>query len=582
MMLTYSIQAKNVGAHLLHVRIDSPSEGEQLTAKLPKWIPGSYKIRDYSRFIQCFQVTDEHGNALNWHKTDSDTWVIDTAACQRAHLSYEVYAYDLSVRGAYLDDTRCFFNHCCVAFDIVEYSDAPRTIHIESVDDWRIFTALPRVAEGYIADNYAHQIDCPVESAAHYHLSEFTLNEVCHQVLFTGSISDDDNFEAITAHLKAICAAEMRLFEGTPLDKYLFMTYVEAKQYGGLEHKNSVAQMCAPDMLMKYGEALTPRQIDFLGLCSHEYFHLWNVKRLQPKDFQPYDLYREQHTEMLWFFEGITSYYDELFLLRAGVVDDATFLQRQADNLSRVLAVPGRLLQPLAASSFDAWTKLYQADNNSANHMVSYYSKGAVFALCLDLFIRQHSQGAYSADDMLRDLWRRFGEKGRGIDEDDVLNACAKLLPVDAHPALAVLFVNGLHGTADLPLASLVREFGVDYQLSAPKTNQRLHTSDSGLRLDPSSHKIVFLDARSHAASVGVSVDDCLLAIDGEDSQRGDFAARLNFARPEQELKLTLSRRGRVFEKRICLAEPQKTCVSLRKTTDNPLGKAWLARWIDG
>ncbi len=580
-MLTYHIKPQNLGAHLLSVRIEAPAAGEQLTAKLPKWIPGSYKIRDYSRFIQRFCAVDGDGNALDWRKDDSDTWLIDTSEAEAVVLSYEVYAYDLSVRGAYLDDSRLFFNHCCVAFDLVEYSQQPRQIHLQSVADWPIFTALPQNADGsYHADNYEQQIDCPVESAASYHHSEFEVGGIRHEVIFTGDISDKDDFAGMDAHLKNICAVEMQLFGGSPLDKYLFMTYIEAKQYGGLEHKNSVAQVAAPDMLMKKGKPLNKRMIDFLGLCSHEYFHLWNVKRLQPKDFQPYDLYREQNTEMLWFFEGITSYYDELFLLRAGVVDAQTFLDRQAENLTRVLGVPGRLLQPLAASSFDAWTKLYQADANSPNNMVSYYSKGAVFALYLDLFIRKHSAGEHSADDMMRALWKNFGEKGIGIDEDDVFGVCAQLIPSASRQDLALLFVEGLHGCADLPLDELLPAFGVEYQAQPTKTQGQCHSSDSGIKVNPASLKIAFLDAQSHAAEVGVSVDDELLAINQLGNSLVNFDALLNFGQPNEELTLTLSRRGRLFEKRITLRAPANNVISLRKTADNELNDSWLATWV--
>ncbi len=562
-MLHYHIKPKNLGAHLVTVTITASSNDNQMIAKLPKWIPGSYKIRDYSRFVQAFTATNSNGTPLNWHKADSDTWVVDTVDTvdtDTVTLCYDVYAYDLSVRGAYLDDTRFFFNHCCVAFDIVEHSDAPRTIDIQTVADWKIFTSLPQNDEGlYTADSYNHQIDCPVESAHHYMHSEFTLNDVRHEIVFTGYVDDNDDIDAMTQRIKNICQAEMQLFEGTPLDKYLFLNYIEPKQYGGLEHKNSVAQVASPDMLMKKGKPLDNRMIDFFGLCSHEYFHLWNVKRLQPKDFQPYNLYREQNTEMLWFFEGVTSYYDELFLLRAGIVDAQTFLNRQAENLSRVLAVPGRLLQPLAASSFDAWTKLYQADANSPNNMVSYYSKGAVFILYLDLFIRSKSKGKYSTDDMMRQLWTNLGQHSMGIDENIVFTTCAQLVPTQHLKELTELFVIGLHGTDDP------------------------HTSDSGIKIDAQG-KIIFLNAHSNAAEVGVSVDDTIIAINHCEKGNVDFDKLLSFGSPNDMLHLTLSRRGRVFEKDITLAKPQENQISLTLDkpldTENSLANSWLATWI--
>lgn len=579
-MLHYQIKPKSLGGHLLAATITIPAGEQSITAKLPKWIPGSYKIRDYSRHIQAFAATAANGQPLAWKKTDSDTWVI-AAEGQVVTLTYEVYAYDLSVRGAYLDDTRLFFNHCCVFFDIIHLSSEKRTIDIETVGDWRIFTALGSENGHYIADSYEHQMDCPVESAENYHHSEFDAGGVRHEVIFTGSLSADDDMDGMTQHLKNICEAEIRLFGGSPLDKYLFMTYLEANQYGGLEHKNSVAQIAAPNMMMRKGQPLNKAMIDFMGLCSHEYFHLWNVKRLQPKDFKPYDLYREQHTEMLWMFEGFTSYYDELFLLRAGVVDAKTFLQRQADNLSRVLNVPGRLLQPLAASSFDAWTKLYQADANSPNNMVSYYSKGAVFALYLDLFIRQHSQEGKSLDDVMRYLWKNFAEQDTGIDENDVFAACCQQLPSQQHKALAQLFVDGLHATDDLDFSDLLADFGVTVSATVARTNNQPHRSEAGLRLSITNQKatIAFLDATSHAAKVGVSVGDELIAIDQEMLSLADFNHCLQFGEVGQSLQLTLARRGRVFEKSICLTKPSSCQIQFSLSGETALGNAWLAVW---
>ncbi|MGY0399797.1 MAG: M61 family metallopeptidase [Ostreibacterium sp.] len=580
-MLHYTIKPKNLGGHLLSVTIDIPAGEKAIIAKLPKWIPGSYKIRDYSRHIQAFSALTNN-QAILWQKIDSDTWKI-AANEQAVTLTYDVYAYDLSVRGAYLDDKRLFFNHCCVCLDITHLSDEKRLIDIKTIRDWRIFTALPTENNQFYADNYAHQIDCPIESADQYLYSKFIVGGIIHEVVFTGAISDNYDLNGINKNLKKICTAEMQLFEGTPLDKYLFLTYLEPKQYGGLEHKNSVAQMASPDMMMTKNGKITDKIIDFMGLCSHEYFHLWNIKRLQPKDFQPYDLYHEQNTEMLWIFEGFTSYYDELFLLRASVVDATTFLKRQAKNLTRVLTVPGRHLQSLAASSFDAWTKLYQADAHSPNHIISYYSKGATFALYLDLFIRKHSHNKASLDDVMRFLWKNFGKKGIGIIEDDVFEACGQLIPTDKHTLLAVIFVEGIHGTNDLPIAEILTDFDVIYTACVAKTHEKENTCDSGIRLTIKNNtaKIAFLNSNSHAAKVGVSVEDTLIAINQQSLSVIDFKDYLHHSKPDDKLLLTLSRRGRVFEKTIQLTKPTANHISLAPTNNtNPLREAWLATWL--
>lgn len=578
-MLHYHIAPKNLGAHLIHVAIHIPAGESTIVAKMPKWIPGSYKIRDYSRHLHAFSAT-ANGCPLSWQKADSDTWIIASQG-QATILEYDIYAYDLSVRGAYLDDTRFFFNHCCVCLDIVHLSTQKRTIDIETIDNWSIFTALNQEGVFYIAEDYAQQIDCPVESAERYLHHTFTAGGVEHEMIFTGSLSDEIDTQAMAQHLKRICEAEIQLFAGTPLDKYLFMTYIEANQYGGLEHKNSVAQMATPEMMMKKGQPIDEKMVDFMGLCSHEYFHLWNIKRLQPKDFQPYDLYQEQNTEMLWIFEGFTSYYDELFLLRAGVVDANTFVQRQAKNLNRVLNTPGRTMQSLSESSFDAWTKLYQADASSPNYIISYYSKGAVFALYLDLFLRKYSDNQHSLDDVMRYLWTHFGEKGIGIDEQDVQAACQWQLPAEQHQLLARVFRQGIHGTEDIPLADILPDFGIDVRHSVAQSQQQAHTSDSGLRLNINGDKakITFVDSGSHASQIGISIDDELWAINGQNASIIDFNQQLNFNKAKESLRLTLSRRGRLFEKNITLNQAPENQIHLSIGKASALGQLWLAQW---
>lgn len=598
--LHYDIAVKNTGAHLIDVQITIAQSDHDVIAKMPKWIPGSYKIRDYARHVQAFAAYDTDNHPLSWQKTDGDTWQIHSGN-QPLTITYQIYAYDLSVRGAYLDDQRLFLNPCCVCLDIIHLSNQPRTITVTPPGPWPCFTQLiphlipnspnplgssnqhvaaDTTSKTYYAENHDLLIDSPIESAQHTMQQTVSVAQIPHHVVFTGRLLPDYDITRISASIAAICQAQIQLFNGTPLtNDYHFMTYIEPNLYGGLEHLHSTALMASPEMILRQDAPLDKPTIDFLGLCSHEYFHLWNIKRLRPTDYLHYDLYQPQHSEMLWLFEGFTSYYDEVFLRRANIIDEATFLDRQASNLSRVLATPGRHLQSLAESSFDAWTKLYQADNNSRNHMVSYYSKGAIFALYLDLWLRLHTQNQASLDDLMRWLWQHYGQDNRGIDEMDAMAGCKQLVSADKHTDLERLFNTGIHGTQDLPLADILTNFGIDYELSPGKTKNQVHTSEPGFRISKNSRHnidITFLDSLSHAAQVGVSVDDEIIAINHQHIASLDTTAVLFTNQPGESIQLTLNRRGRLFEKHVILAPPAATQVTLKATQQTALGQAWL------
>ncbi len=590
--LHYTIKPKCTGSHIFSISTFIENTNSKLLVKLPKWIPGSYKIRDFAKHISKLKATDKDNKKLEINNIDSCSWEI-IAKSKNITITYEVYAYDLSVRGAYLDNQRLFFNHCCVFLDIVDFSSKPRTIEIESFKNWEIFTELPKKENSkenhkktnniYYANSYLEQVDCPVESTQKSLQSKANVEKIPHKMIYTGTLSDNYDINKTMKLVAKICSVQMKLFKGSPIDKnYLFMTYIEANQYGGLEHKNSTALMASPEMLIKKGEKLTEKNIDFLGLCSHEYFHLWNIKRLRPLDLIPYKLYSEQHTQMLWLFEGWTSYYDELMLLRAGIIDKNHFLKRQAKNISRVLKTPGRFSQSIAESSFQAWTKLYQANENSVNTMVSYYSKGAIFALFLDLWIRKNSNNKFSLDNVMFDLWQNYAEKEQGIDENIVLHLCMKLIPSSKHKQLQKIFKAGIHGTKDIEFEKILTEFGISYNLEAESKNTKKHTSTAKIKTQKQEGKIIILSAEQNSSAVlnGISAKDEIIAINNQSVEQIDIDEVFNFKKPNTELKILLNRRGRIFSANIILEKPEKTELELEFKKGNELNKNWLSKWI--
>ena len=477
--IVYRIRPVDPAAHLYEIRleVERPDPAGQCFA-LPAWIPGSYLVRDFARHIVHIEArTGTRRVALA--KLDKHTWQARPVRGLLV-LTYRVYAWDLSVRGAHLDATHGFFNGTSVFLRVIGREGEPCTVDIEppkgaAFDDWRVATGLARhVAPEwgfgrYGAASYDELIDHPVEMGR-FSGFDFEAGGARHHVVLTGRHDCDP--ERLRRDLAAVCAAQARLFEPdtgrAPFDRYLFLTTVVGDGYGGLEHRASTALICARRDLPYPGmHGLPDGYRKLLGLASHEYFHSWHVKRVKPQVFARYDLERENYTRLLWIFEGFTSYYDDLMLARAGVIDAADYLKALSGTIGQVLRAPGRLTQSVADSSFDAWTKYYRQDENSPNAIVSYYAKGALVALCLDLLIRTRTAGRRSLDDAMRLMWQRFG---RGFDE------AGQGLPEDGFPAI-VLEATGLdlsgeiaqwtQQPGELPLADLLKGVGVRLDTSA-------------------------------------------------------------------------------------------------------------------
>ncbi len=576
-LVHYQVSPENFGTHLLRVIITVRNPPAIINANMPKWIPGSYKIRDYARNVINVQAKTATGDSVKFIKTKPSQWQFHCNQ-QNFTIEYSVYAFDLSVRGAYLDDQRLFLNHCAVFMDLTEFSDQPRSIEVVTPPEWEQFTTLSKKDGLYNAPNYNVQNEHPIECSQHFLNTSVEVNGIAHQMTYTGVLKDDYCIEAMAADVGKICTTQMQLFGGSPLSQYHFLTFLAPNCYGGLEHLDSTALMASPEMMLRDESKRHRQYIDFLGLCSHEYFHLWNIKRLRPKTLMPYQLDDEQPTEMLWMFEGFTSYYDELMLCRSGVIDADTFLNRLAETIGKVTTLPGRFKQSLAESSFDAWIKLYQADANARNFMISYYSKGSLFACYLDLWLRLNSNNQTSLDDVMRDLWQRFACNDKGIDETDVLNVCKRHIASEKQQMLDTIFKQYLHGTDDLPLAEILAQFAIEYSTSIGKVDGHDKTTDPGFNLK--NGVITTIDEGSQAAKLGLSINDKLIAIDNQPLDTIDCNQALYCQTAGQSIKLSYARLGQLYSKVITLSAAKETNVQLKRTTKTPLNDGWLACWL--
>ena len=529
MTIQYTIIPGDLAAHLFHVTVTvaEPDPDGQLFV-LPAWIPGSYMVRDFARHIVRITARCNGKNVL-LSKIDKHSWQAPSLT-GKLIVEYEVYAWDLSVRAAYLDQTHGFYNGSSVFLRVVGQEQSEHIVDIQKPADagckkWRVATSLAlRKAKlygfgSYVADNYDDLIDHPVEMGE-FTLACFTAHGVPHDVVVTGCVPNLD-IKRLVADLEKICTTQIAFFEPktkrAPMDRYVFMTMAVGEGYGGLEHRASTALICnRSDLPSKGNPQTSDAYLNFLGLCSHEYFHTWNVKRIKPAAFTNYDLQQENYTSMLWLFEGVTSYYDDLMLVRSGIINEAAYLKLISKTINGVLRGAGRNKQSLAESSFDAWNKYYRQDENAPNAIVSYYTKGSLLALALDLTIRRATAGKKSLDDVMRTLWQKFGRDfytlaqtglQKGVTPEDVIAIVEQLCGVK----MKSFFARYVHGTADLPLAALYADFGVELE------NNRSHKPSLGVKLlrEANDCKVanVFHGRAAHLA--GISAGDVLVAIDG-------------------------------------------------------------------
>ena len=463
----YAVEAANLHAHLFKVTLTIAQPAATQTVSLPVWIPGSYLVREFAKHLQSLSARQGR-RAAAVTQLDKCSWQVTCRPGEPLVLSYEVYAFDNSVRTAWLDSQRGFFNGTSLCLRVHGQEDQPHQLQLLPVKgqtDWQAATGLTPLKTDkkgfglYQAFDYDELVDCPVELGTFWSGS-FSACGIPHRFVVAGALPSFDS-ERLLADTQKICEAEIRFWHGhgaqagkkAPHKHYLFMLNAVNDGYGGLEHRNSTALIAGRRDLPRLGEKKTGEgYTTLLGLISHEYFHTWNVKQLRPDAFARYDYTRENYTPLLWFFEGFTSYYDDLLLRRAGLIDDATYLKLLGKAISQVQQTPGRHVQTVAQASFDAWVKYYRQDENTPNATVSYYTKGSLVALCLDLSLR--SEG-HSLDEVMRGLYKRC--KAGPMREQDVLDELHAVTGRSWQKELKAW----VHSTDELPLTRLLESQGI-------------------------------------------------------------------------------------------------------------------------
>ncbi|MFO7592927.1 MAG: M61 family metallopeptidase [Pseudomonadota bacterium] len=567
----YRITPAQPEAHLFGVtlQIEQPDPAGQVLS-LPAWIPGSYMIRDFAKNIVTIEARNGDGEKVELEKLDKQTW--RSAPCRGTlSVDYTVYAWDLSVRSAHLDTTHGYFNGTSVFLRVHGLDDKPCSVEIAPPEgkqfaDWRIATTLPSDEQPYSfgrfnAADYDELIDHPVEMGT-FTLIEFEARGIPHTMVLTGRHYADN--ERLARDLTRICEYHIDLFGEAPFERYLFQTMVVGNGYGGLEHRSSTSLMCnREDLPLAGDDSVSEGYRNFLGLCSHEYFHSWNVKRIKPDVFVPYDLSKESHTPLLWAFEGFTSYYDDISLVRCGLIPAESYLELLGQTITRVLRGNGRTKQSVSESSFDTWTKFYKQDENAPNAIVSYYTKGSLVALTLDLILRIESSGERSLDDVMRRLWQEYGKPHKGISPGQMEALISDVAGRDLSPLLDSV----LRSTEPLPLTELLEKIAIHLkQRRAGDNSDKGGTvaKESGtipLALgvryggDPLGAKLLNVFDDGPAQAAGLSAGDIIIAVDGIRATRENIEKLLNYHRNSDSVIVHAFRRDELMPFTVAIKE---------------------------
>ncbi len=593
MTLHYQVSFSDAAAHLIDVTLTlSNPNGEGQILRLPNWIPGSYMIRDFSRNIVSLSASCQ-GQGVALEKLDKSTWQAAPGLSELV-VHYRVYAWDLSVRAAHVDQTHAFFNGTSVFLSVDGQEDGLHQVSIErpecdTDESFKLSTTLCAVDTNgagfgqYSAPCYDELIDHPVELGTFKRL-EFLACGVKHEVVLTGDCFFDE--QRVIDDLTRICEYQIHFFgQPAPVDHYVFMVMVVDAGYGGLEHRASTALMITRENLPLIGQAdVSDKYLDFLGLCSHEYFHTWNVKRIKPAQFVPFDLTSESYTQLLWFFEGMTSYYDDLVLARTGLIDSDRYLGVLSKTLTRVQRGSGRQSQSVTDSSFDAWNKFYKQDENAPNAIVSYYAKGALIALCLDVLLRSKSADGVTLDSLMRVLWNRWLSSAEGLAEDEPQRLAAELIDEE----LGEFFDSVLYSTDELPVQAALAHHGVSLEWCA-----RLSSSDVGGTRAASavSKSTPWLGANvtdtaggvriaqvmhsGPAASAGLSAGDIIVAINELSVTKADVDNHLARYASMDSLSVHYFRLGRLRQTQLPL-KPAPNDTAVLSVTDQSKLTHWL------
>jgi len=575
--MRYRLTLPEPDSHLFHLEATLARPGRTAELCFPIWTPGSYLVREFARHVEGLQAEDEAGRPLPFSRLDKHRLSVASGDASALVLRYRVYANELTVRTCHLDGSHGYLNGAAVFPYAAGRLEEPCELEVVPPEGWQVSTALQGGPTQFTARDYDELVDSPLEMGRHQ-LLRFEAGGKPHEIAIWGRGHLDE--AALVEDVRRIVEVFARLFGGLPYARYLFILHLTEKRRGGLEHLRSSTLNVARS-------GFYPREAyeETLGLVAHEFFHLWNVKRLRPAAFVPYDYGHEQYTRLLWWFEGVTSYYDGLALVRAGITEPRRYLRTLGEALTKLARMPGAAKMSVEEASFLAWVKLYRPDENSGNSGVSYYLKGELLALALDLALRRAGS---SLDILLRMLYARHSDGG--LPEDGVERAAAGLLGEEGARAFFDQFVRGVE-----PLELGLERVGVrvlrrpaagfdDKGGMPPPAEGRGETGWLGADLAPGP-KLVVQSVRegSPAWRAGLYAEDEIVAEDGLRVDRAALWDRLCQEGPSGRLRLTVFRRDELRQVEVPLVPPPQDVVWLEPVPDAPAdARAAFEAWCGG
>lgn len=576
--VSYRVSVSDPARHLVDVEMritGAAALGDAFELSMAAWCPGSYLVRDYARFLRGVTAADGDGNALSCTKTSKHNWRV--AGASEVVVRYQVYGYELTVRTNHIDETHAFLHGPATYLWIDSLRHQPSRVTIEVPQGWDIATGLePDGDGGYLAADLDQLLDCPlhlgVVVSRSFEVAGKPMRFVVWGAAPGGAHAD---FDQLIADVTSIVEAHATRFGGVPYNHYTFVLMLAPRAYGGLEHCNSSANLHNP-----FAFDTEKEYLGLLELLSHEFFHVWNGKRLYPEAFSPFDYSKENYTRKLWVMEGLTSYYDRYTVRAADKIPVKRYFEKLCEEWGRMRAIPGRNLQSLEESSFDAWIKLYKPDASNVNTTVSYYLKGGLVAMAMDLEIRRRTEGAHSLDDVLARLWSEYGAQGKPYPEGDVQSDFEAACGV----SLGELFQRCIHGRQDPDLAGELAHLGLELRGTHDTKGEPDGSNNTpiwiGVSCRGSSATLAGVLDGGPAASAGLSPSDEIVAIDGyKVSGESELRKRLATAEPGQAVEVALFRRGRLRTVTLTPGEAPPTRYEI-VGVDEPT-EAQKARYLD-
>ena len=531
-MIAYHVDVHSPHEHLAHVRVEVANPGAPLRFSIPAWTPGSYLLREFARYLSEPNCTID-GVSVPCRKVARGTWELEGHG-SAAVIEYDVYGHELTVRTPHIDGTHAYFLGSNALVYLHGRTDEPSTLAVTGPDGWTVYCPLPEADGQFQASDYDVLADTPVELGPDHVVHSFVALGVPHRLILWGADAIRLDLDRLERDTRALIEANAATFDGKlPYDNYDFIFHVTSQSRGGLEHLNSTV-LATP---WRYFDTVDGYR-EMLELISHEHFHTWNVKRIRPAALGPFDYQNENHTTALWVVEGFTSYFDALNCLRGGVVDADHYLGRLGEDLTRFKATPGRFGQTVAQASWDAWIRLYRPDENTPNRTVSYYLKGALISLVLDLELRARTDGAASLTDVMRTLWADFLASGDGYHDDAIPDAIRRATGVDADELVTSL----VHQTGDPDFQTPLERHGVELASTAPDGAWLGLVPDAR----PDGVRVKHVRADGPAVKSGVYPGDIIVAFDGRRVTAASLASETARLRDGHAVEVHLFRRDRL------------------------------------